>query len=209
MNTEDLIRLKKYRQIKDAIRGSDQHMIVGIDIAKDKHHAFVGTVTGQTLLRRLIFENTIDGFRKFLAHVEAIGDQNRLEETIFGLEPTGNYHKPLGSHLIRCDKNIVLVSGVAVRHNRELLAALIAYSRNEHFYHIFEPYRPAFWKLFVRLYSPLSPIQIFKAMPNHISDAPSLFGRHFSQKNSFANGCPTRVRIGVYLFFEIPKKPFI
>ena len=121
MNTEDLIRLKKYRQMKDEIRGSDQHMIVGIDIAKDKHHAFVGTATGKTLLRRLIFENTIDGFRRLLAHVEAIGDQNRLEETIFGLEPTGNYHKPLGSHLIRCDKNIVLVSGVMVKHNRELL----------------------------------------------------------------------------------------
>ena len=72
MNTEGLIRLKKYRQMKDGIRGSGQHMIVGIDIAKDKHHAFVGTVTGQTLLRRLIFENTIDGFRRFLAHVEAM-----------------------------------------------------------------------------------------------------------------------------------------
>ncbi len=45
MNTEDLIRLKKYRQMKDEIRGSDQHMIVGIDIGKDKHHAFSGTAT--------------------------------------------------------------------------------------------------------------------------------------------------------------------
>ena len=104
MNTEDLIRLKKYRQMKDEIRGSDKHMIVGIDIGKDKHHGFAGTATGKTLLRRLIFENTIDGFRRFLAHVDAIGDQNGLDETIFGMEPTGNYHKPLGSHLIRCNK---------------------------------------------------------------------------------------------------------
>jgi transposase len=121
MNTEDLIRLEKYRQMKNQIRGSDHYMIVGIDVAKDKHHAFVGTATGKILLRRLIFENTIAGFNRFLAHVDAIGDQNGLEETIFGLEPTGNYHKPLGSHLIRCNKNIVLVSGVMVKHNRELL----------------------------------------------------------------------------------------
>ena len=121
MNTEDLIRLKKYRQMKDQIRGSDRHMIVGIDVAKDKHHAFVGTATGKTLSRRLIFENTIGGFNRCLAHVDAIGEQNGLGETIFGLEPTGNYHKPLGSHLVRCDKNIVLVSGVMVKHNRELL----------------------------------------------------------------------------------------
>ena len=120
MNTEDLIRLEKYRQMKDQIRGSDQHMIVGVDIAKDKHHAFVGTATGKTLLRRLIFENTIDGFNRFLTHVDAIGDQNALEETLFGLEPTGNYHKPLGSHFIICNKKIVLVSGVMVKQNREL-----------------------------------------------------------------------------------------
>ena len=121
MNTEDLIRLEKYRQMKDQIRGSDQHMIVGIDVAKEKHHAFFGTATGKTLLKRLIFENTIYGFNKLLTHADAIREQNGLEETIFGVEPTGNYHKPLGFHLIRCHKNIVLVSGVMVKHNRELL----------------------------------------------------------------------------------------
>ena len=121
MNTEDLIRLEKYRQMKDQIRGSDQHMIVGIDVAKEKHHAFMGTATGKTLLRQLIFENTVEGFNKLLTHVDAIREQNGLEETIFGVEPTGNYHKPLGFHLIRCHKNIVLVSGVMVKHNRELL----------------------------------------------------------------------------------------
>jgi len=121
MNTEEIIRLEMYRQMKDRIRGSDQHMIVGIDIGKDKHHAFAGTATGKTLLKRLIFENTIDGFNRLLTHVDAIGDQNGLDETLFGMEPTGNYHKPLGSHLIRCNKNVVLVSGVMVKHNRELL----------------------------------------------------------------------------------------
>jgi len=37
------------------------------------------------------------------------------------VEPTGNYHKPLARHLIRCGCNVVLVSGVAVKRNRELL----------------------------------------------------------------------------------------
>ena len=36
-------------------------------------------------------------------------------------EPTANYHKPLGEHLIGCAKLVVLVSGVAVKRNRELL----------------------------------------------------------------------------------------
>jgi transposase len=40
---------------------------------------------------------------------------------VYGLEPTGDYHKPLGEHLIKCAKLVVLVSGVALRRNRELL----------------------------------------------------------------------------------------
>ena len=121
MNTEEIIRIEKYRQLKSQIRGSEKHMIVGIDIGKDKHHAFAGTATGKTLLRRLVFENKIDGFNKLLTHVNAVSDQYGLDEILFGMEPTSNYHKPLGSHLIRCNKNVVLVSGAMLKHNRELL----------------------------------------------------------------------------------------
>jgi len=32
--------------LKKEIRGSKDHLIVGIDVAKDKHHAFFGTATG-------------------------------------------------------------------------------------------------------------------------------------------------------------------
>ena len=44
-----------------------------------------------------------------------------LPKVVFGLEPTANYHKPLGEHLIKCGLMVVLVSGVAVKRNRELL----------------------------------------------------------------------------------------
>jgi len=44
-----------------------------------------------------------------------------LPQVVFGLEPTANYHKPLGEHLIRKGYQVVLVSGVAVKRNRELL----------------------------------------------------------------------------------------
>lgn len=121
MNDKEIIRYEKYCQLRKEIRGSEDHMIVGIDVAKDKHHAFMGTATGKTLLKRLIFENNIDGYSKLLARTEAIGAQNGLAKTVFGLEPTGNYHKPLATHLIRCDHNVVFVSGVAVKRNRELL----------------------------------------------------------------------------------------
>jgi transposase len=121
MDGIDSIRLEKFRQIKKEIRGSNEYLIVGIDVAKEKHHAFFGTATGKSLLRRLIFDNSIEGFKKLRDQVEAIQAANGLRKVVFGLEPTANYHKPLGEYLIRCAKMVVLVSGVAVRRNRELL----------------------------------------------------------------------------------------
>ena len=121
MDIVDRIRIEEFRQLKKEIRGSEKHLIVGIDIAKDKHHAFFGTATGKTLLKRLVFENTIEGFEKLLSFVEAVKVKGGLETEVFGFEPTGNYHKPLGDHLIKCALNVVLVSGTAVVHNRELL----------------------------------------------------------------------------------------
>ena len=45
MNKVDDIRLKQFRQLKKEIRGSKDYLIVGIDVAKDKHNAFFGTAT--------------------------------------------------------------------------------------------------------------------------------------------------------------------
>jgi transposase len=121
MNVGEDIRLKAFRQLKKEIRGSKEYLIVGIDIAKEKHRAFFGTARGKTLLRRLIFENSTDGFEKLHARMEAIKVDHALEKVVFGLEPTANYHKPLAEYLIRCGHNVVLVSGSAVAKNRELL----------------------------------------------------------------------------------------
>ena len=96
-------------------------MIVGIDVAKDRHHAFMGTATGKTLVKKLIFENSASGFSELLARVEAVRAQSGLSEVVFGLEPTSNYHKPLGRYLISKGCHVVLVGGKAVKNNRELL----------------------------------------------------------------------------------------
>jgi transposase len=121
MNEVDAIRLREFRQLKEEIRGSREYLIVGIDVAKEKHHAFFGTATGKTLFRRLIFDNDIEGFEKLLTQTRAIQVAQGLPKMVFGLEPTANYHKPLGEHLIKCGRMVVLVSGVAVKRNRELL----------------------------------------------------------------------------------------
>jgi transposase len=121
MNEEDRSRLEEFRQFRKEIRGSAEYLLVGIDVAKDKHYAFFGTATGKTLFKRLVFENNGEGFRKLLVQAEAMKVQEGLKKVVFGMEPTANYHKPLGEHLIRCGHGVVLVSGVAAHENRKTL----------------------------------------------------------------------------------------
>jgi len=112
-------RLEEFRQLRQEIRYSDEYLIVGMDIAKDRHHAFLGTATGKTLLRRLVFSNDHEGFRRLLDQAEALRVQHGLKKVVYGMEPTANYHKPLGEYLIKLGKTVVLVCGVTVARNRE------------------------------------------------------------------------------------------
>jgi transposase len=114
-------RLEEFLQLKRGIRGSKTHLLVGIDVAKGKHHAFFGTATGKTLLRRLIFDNSREGFERLLLEVRRQKEMYGLKKVVFGLEPTANYHKPLGEYLIRGGQEVVLVGTVAVKHNRRLM----------------------------------------------------------------------------------------
>jgi transposase len=121
MNGVDHIRIEQFRQLKQEIRGSAKHLIIGIDAAKETHNAFFGTAQGKTLLKGLVFDNALGGFQKLLSHVEQIKVQYSLQSIVFGIEPTANYHKPLAEHLIKCGHMVVLVGGSAVKSNRRLL----------------------------------------------------------------------------------------
>jgi len=121
MTVKDCTSVKEYWQLKKEIRGSKDHLIVGIDVAKDDHKAFFGTAYGKTLLKRLTFNNDIEGFEKLLTLVREMKVKHSLNGVVLGLEPTANYHKPLGDFLIKCGRMVVLVSGVSIKRNRELL----------------------------------------------------------------------------------------
>jgi transposase len=121
MDELDRNRLEEFRQLRQAVRHSEEYLIVGIDIAKDRHHAFFGTATGKTLLRRLVFSNDDEGFRMLLDQAEALRVRHGLKKVVYGMEPTANYHKPLGEYLIHLGRCVVLVSGVSVKKNRETL----------------------------------------------------------------------------------------
>ena len=121
MHVDEISRINEFRQMRKEVRGSEKYLLVGIDIAKESHHAFYGTATGKALLRRLVFKNSNEGFNKLIDMTYVLKTRHGLEKVVYGLEPTASYHKPLGETLIKCGCNVVQVSGAAITKNRELL----------------------------------------------------------------------------------------
>jgi len=121
MSINEISRIKEFRQIRKEVRGSDKHLLVGVDVGKETHYAFYGTATGKTLKRRLVFKNDFSGVEMLMDVANGLAKDNSLEKIVYGMEPTANYHKPLAEYLIKCGCNVVQVSGVAIAKNRELL----------------------------------------------------------------------------------------
>jgi transposase len=121
MNANNTNRVDAFRQFKRQIRGSKEYLIVGLDIAKRKHHAFFGDANGRTLLKGLIVENNAEGFRHLLSQVRFYMDREGLSRAVFGLEPTSVYHKPLAEHLIGQGHLVVYATNEAIKKNRSLI----------------------------------------------------------------------------------------
>lgn len=121
MNEDNTNRVDAFRQFKRQIRGSRDYLIVGLDIAKRKHHAFFGGANGRTLRKGLIVENNAEGFRHLLTQVRFYMDREGLSSVVFGLEPTSVYHKPLAEHLIGQGHLVVYATNEAIKKNRSLI----------------------------------------------------------------------------------------
>lgn len=113
--------LALFRQMKASVRGSEKYLLVGIDVAKNKHHAFFGTPNGRTLRKNMVFDNSLKGFENLRDLAGDLKSQHGLVEVVYGLEPTASYHKPLAEYLLRQKEQVVYVSNVAVAKNRALL----------------------------------------------------------------------------------------
>jgi transposase len=114
-------RLRWFRQFKEQINASKNTLIVGIDIGKDTHHAFLGTPAGRSIHRRLIFENSIEGFANLLFYIKRYLSDEQLADVVIGVEPTSVYHKPLAEYLITRGYWVVYVTNSAIKKNRAIL----------------------------------------------------------------------------------------
>ena len=121
MNREQSIRVEQFRQLKNEIRHSKDYLVIGIDVGKKQHHAFLGTPDGKTVLRKLRVDNDAGGFEYLLSMVQFYQTRDSIEKAVFGVEPTSVYHKPLSEFLITQGYTVVYVLNEAIKKNRHLL----------------------------------------------------------------------------------------
>lgn len=109
-----------YNQNHKIAQITNTTLIVGIDIAKDKHVARAQDHRGMEFGKRLIFENRIEGFKKLFEWMERHQKENGKTNIILGVEPTGHYWLSLAYYLKARDYNLVLVNPMHVKKSKEL-----------------------------------------------------------------------------------------
>lgn len=95
-------------------------LIVGIDIAKDKHVARAQDDRGIEFGKRLIFENRMYGFQKLVNWAEDLRKENAKDHVILGVEPTGHYWFSLAYFLVAKGYDFVVVNPMHVKKSKEL-----------------------------------------------------------------------------------------
>ena len=119
INTQGGLEMN-YNQNKKLMQITPNTLVIGIDIAKDKHVARAQDDRGVEFGKRLVFENRIHGFQSLLDWAERHKKQNNKNYILFGVEPTGHYWLNLAYFLKAKGYDIVVVNPMHVKKSKEL-----------------------------------------------------------------------------------------
>ncbi|USK64384.1 IS110 family transposase [Peribacillus frigoritolerans] len=100
-------------------RITDQHLIVGVDIAQHVHVARAVNFRGIVVGKPFSFENNEEGFTKLLNWIKELKHIKNLDTTIVGMEPTGHYWINLSKWLVKQNMDVVTVNPHHVKRNKE------------------------------------------------------------------------------------------
>ncbi|TCT17489.1 transposase [Melghiribacillus thermohalophilus] len=107
-----------YTQNRKISQITPSTLIIGIDIAKDKHVARAQDIRGFEFGKRLHFENRIKGYQKLLDWAENHQKQQAKDRVVFGMEPTGHYWLNLAYFLTAKGYEVVLVNPMHVKNKQ-------------------------------------------------------------------------------------------
>jgi len=99
---------------------TEDTLIIGIDVAKYSHLARMFDHRGAELCKRIIFENSRNGFTSFIKAIEELKSLHMKKDIVIGLEPTGVYGHVLIAYFKDRGYNVVYVLGIQVKRTKEL-----------------------------------------------------------------------------------------
>jgi transposase len=100
-------------------RITDQHLVVGVDIAQQLHVARAVNYRGIVLGDPISFGNHEEGFNRLLQWIKQQLRTQNLSSIIVGMEPTGHYWLNLAKWLSDQQIEVVLVNPHLVKKNKE------------------------------------------------------------------------------------------
>ncbi|SEA63116.1 Transposase [Thalassobacillus cyri] len=99
---------------------SGQTLIVGVDIAKKKHVARAIDDRGIDLAKRLVFNNSLEGFQALYRWAIALAGKTNRSHIMIGTEPTGHYWLNLAYYLKNQGLTPLVVNPMKVKRSKEL-----------------------------------------------------------------------------------------
>ena len=114
-------KIEQFRQVKSEIRRNRDYLLIGVDAGKQSSIACFYNIEQEVLLRKYHINNSMEDFQRFTCKIEHTMEMNNFKNVIVGVEPTGNYHKPLCEYLKTKDYFVVYVSSVAAKNNRKTI----------------------------------------------------------------------------------------
>lgn len=109
-----------HKQNQRIERISENTLVVGVDIAKNKHIARAFNYRGMELGNRCVFTNDLTGMKALLDWIGRLKDEHGLRDVLLGVEPTGHYWFPMHHYLKRQGIPVVLVNPHHVKKSKEL-----------------------------------------------------------------------------------------
>ncbi len=122
MNTESLSHIEQFRQLKQMIQ---QHpskvIIIGMDVSKYYSVACIADGQKTIINKKMKISNTRLGLQQLKEQMMLIQEADQKKHIVIGLEPTGNYHKPIANFFLKQHFQVVGISTVTAHENRKTL----------------------------------------------------------------------------------------
>jgi transposase len=109
-----------YTQNEKILQITEKTLIIGVDVAKEKHHARAFDFRGLEYGKRIEFANDSKGLDAFLTWATDLMNKNNKEHLMVGMEPTGHYWFCFAQYLTDRGHKVVLVNPFHVKRSKEL-----------------------------------------------------------------------------------------